>query len=150
MEAHTETEARFVREAETLRLAEAGAPAPVEAVPDASAVLARLEHYIAESGRLLERIDVLEARLRAERDARRRIAGLVRRERVAAKALAERAELAEAAQAAAAAENERLRATVATSEQALEAAWSHVAQVEEQLTWAHRPAWRKLLRRPPK
>jgi hypothetical protein len=150
MEAHTETEPRFVREADTLRLAEAPSTQLVDAPPDASALLARLEHYVAESGRLLERVDSLEGRLRAERKTRRRLAEILRRERVAAKALADRAEHAEAAHTAAVAENEGLKDAVATSEQALQSAWSQIAGMEQQLAWARRPAWRKLLRRPPK
>jgi membrane protein involved in colicin uptake len=150
MEAHRETEPRFVPEASTPRLVEADAERTLTLAPAASDLLTRLEHQAAECGRLHERIDALEQRVRAERDARRRVIETIRRERIAAKRLAERAERAEASAATLAEENARLQSAAAASERAVEAAWSHIVDVEFQLAWATRPLWRKILRRIPK
>jgi chromosome segregation ATPase len=149
MEAHHEIDPRFVRGASTPRLADAAAAPP--ALPEESAdLLSRLEHQAEECGRLMGRIDALEQRLRAERDARRRLLETVKRERGAAKVLAERADRAEASVALLSEESQRFQSAAESSERALDAAWTHIATVERQLAWAERPAWRKLLHRPPK
>jgi chromosome segregation ATPase len=124
--------------------------------PDTSDLLERLERQAAESGRLEGRVDALENALRTERDARRRLAATLKRERAAAVALHHRAEQAEAraeqAEAASAAQAEelgRLREAIAVAEQQVQAAWAQCADAENRLAWKSRPLWRKALRRPP-
>ena len=115
--------------------------------PEASELLERLERQAAESGRLEGRVESLEGALRRERDARRRLAETLKRERNAAEALHARAEQAEAANAAQAEEIERLREAVALAEQQLQAMLTQMA--DNKLALETRPRWRKLLRRPP-
>lgn len=124
--------------------------------PDTSELLERLERQAAESGRLEGRVDALENALRTEREARRRLATTLKRERAAAVALHHRAEQAEAraeqAEAASAAQAEelgRLREAIAVAEQQVQAAWAQCADAEHRLAWKCRPLWRKALRRPP-
>ena len=109
--------------------------------PDTSELLERLERQAAESGRLEERVESLENALRVEREARRRLAATLKRERAAAEALHQRAEQAE--------ELGRLREGMAMAEQQLQTAWTQCAEVEHQLAMKCRPLWRKVLRRPP-
>jgi predicted nuclease with TOPRIM domain len=117
--------------------------------PDTSELLERLERQAAESGRLEERVESLENALRVEREARRRLAATLKRERAAAEALHQRAEQAEAVSAAQAEELGRLREGMAMAEQQLQTAWAQCAGVEHQLALKCRPLWRKMLRRPP-
>ena len=115
--------------------------------PEASELLERLERQAAESGRLEGRVESLEGALRREREARRRLADTLKRERAAAEALHARAEQAEAANAAQAAEIERLREAVTLAEQQLQAMLTQVG--DAQVAMEGRPRWRKLLLRPP-
>jgi len=115
--------------------------------PEASELLERLERQAAESGRLEGRVESLEGGLRREREARRRLADTLKRERMAAEALHVRAEQAEAANAAQAAEIERLREAVTLAEQQLQAMLTQVG--DAQVAMEARPRWRKLLLRPP-
>jgi predicted RNase H-like nuclease (RuvC/YqgF family) len=150
VESRPESTARFVREPAKPRLAEAPPPGAVSVVDsELSELLGRLERQAAESGRLEGRVDALEAALRKQRDARRRLAETVRRERRAAHALKERAERAEEAHAQSKGEAERLREAAAVTEQHLHIAWARVGDLEESLAWQSRPIWRKALRRPP-
>ena len=150
VESRPDSTARFVREPDKPRLAEAPPP-PAVAVVDSelSELLGRLEQQAAESGRLEGRVEALEGALRKERDARRRLAETLKRERRAAHALKERAERAEEAHAAAAQEAEKLREAAAVTEQHLKLTWARVEDLEQNLAWKSRPVWRKLLRRPP-
>lgn len=153
MEARPNPKPGFVREPGKPRLAEA--PASEEAHvavagdADVADVLSRLEHQAAESGRLTARVEALEQALRREREARRRLADTLQRERRAAEALNERALRAEAAHASAAEELERLRQGAAGADEQLQLAWSRLAKLEPEFAWKRRPLWRKLLRRPP-
>ena len=149
MEAQPETEPHFAPEASAPRLVPADAERTLTPEPAEPDLLTRLEHQAEACGRLQERIDALEQRIRVEREARRRLVETIRRERLAAKRLAERAEHAEASAAALSEQNARLQSAAETSEYALAAAWSHIADVEGQLIWASRPLWRKVLRRAP-
>jgi chromosome segregation ATPase len=117
--------------------------------PDTSDLLERLERHAAESGRLEGRVESLENALRTEREARRRLAAILKRERKAAAALHARAEQAEAASAAQAEELSHLREATALAEQQVQAAWAQFADAEHRLAVKRRPLWRKLLRRPP-
>ena len=117
--------------------------------PDTSDLLERLERQAVESGRREERVESLENALRAEREARRRLAATLKRERAAAEALHQRAEQAEALSSAQAEELGRLREGMAMAEQQLQTAWAQCAGVEHQLALKCRPLWRKMLRRPP-
>ncbi len=121
----------------------------VHVEPEPTELLGRLERQAAESGRLVGHVEALEESVRTERDARRRLAATLKRERKAAAALHERAELAEAASAAQAEEIERLRQAAAVSEQQAQLVWMQLAAAERQLAWSSRPLWRRLLRRPP-
>ena len=114
-----------------------------------SELLERLERQAAESGRLEGHVQTLESAVRRERDARRRLAETLKRERKAAETLHARAEQAEAASAAQAAELERLREAVALAEQQLQAIWAQFTDTERRLALKQRPFWRRLLRRPP-
>lgn len=148
MEARPNPKPGFVREPGKPRLAEA--PASEDArVADVVEVLSRLERQAAESGRLTARVEALEQALRREREARRRLADTLQRERRAAEALNERALRAEAAHASAAEELERLRQGAAGADEQLQLAWSRLAKLEPEFAWKRRPLWRKLLRRPP-
>ena len=115
--------------------------------PEPSELLERLERQATESGRLEERVESLEAAVKREREARRRLADTLKRERTAAEALHARAEQAEAANAAQAAEIERLREAVTLAEQQLQAMLTQMADTN--LAMETRPRWRKLLHRPP-
>jgi hypothetical protein len=120
---------------------------PVEGEP--SEIVGRLERQAAEYGRLVGRVEVLEDALTTERDARRRLAATLKRERKAAAALHERARSAEAASAAQAEELERLRQAAALLEQQRQVVWLQLADADRQRAWTSRPLWRRLLRRPP-
>jgi predicted nuclease with TOPRIM domain len=117
--------------------------------PDASELLERLERQAAESGRLEGHVQTLESAVRREREARRRLADTLKRERKAAEALHTRAEHAEAVSTAQAEELERLREAVGLAEQQLQAMWAQLSDAERRLATGSRPFWRKLLRRPP-
>jgi hypothetical protein len=136
-------------EREAPRLAEAP-PTDVAASTEADPqdLVSRLERQAEESGRLTARIQALEAALEAERDARRRVATTLRRERKAAATIHERAEHHEAAHAATAEELARLREVVADSEQQMHGTWARLSLLEQELAWKNRSPWRKLLRRP--
>jgi ABC-type transporter Mla subunit MlaD len=95
---------------------------------DLAVLLDRLERQAAESGRLEGRVQTLERALKTERDTRRRAVDMLKRERKAAAAIAERADRAE---------------------QQLQISWARLAEVERLLSSKQRPLWRKLLRRPP-
>jgi hypothetical protein len=120
-----------------------------EVEPEASDLLERLERQAAESGRLEGRVQTLENALRTERDARRRLAATLKRERKAAEALHARAEHAEASSASQTEELERLRQVVALAEQQRQAIWMQLSGAEHLLAMKSRPFWRRLLRRPP-
>ena len=115
--------------------------------PEPSELLERLERQATESGRLEGRVETLEGALRRERDARRRLAETLKRERKAAEALHARAEQAEAANAAQGAEIERLREAATLAEQQLQGMLTQLT--DSKLAMDARPRWRKLLRRPP-
>jgi chromosome segregation ATPase len=139
---------RFGREAEPRLAAVPGADTAVEQELDTSELLGRLERQAAESGRLEGRVDALELALRTERDARRRLADTLKRERKAAEALHARAQQAEATVEAQAAELEELRQAAAVSEGQMQVIWMQLADAERRLA-ARRPSlWRRLLRRP--
>jgi hypothetical protein len=110
---------------------------------EAGELLGRLERHAAESGRLMGRVEALEDAVRTERDARRRLAATLKRERKAAEALYERAQRAEATCAAQAEELERLRQAAALLER------SQRSEAHRQIAWGSRPLWRRLLGRPP-
>ena len=116
---------------------------------DRGALLDRLERQAADTGRLEGRVQTLERALKAERDARRRIADTLKRERKAAEALHTRAERARAEHASAAEKAERMRQAAAFSEQQVRLVWAQLSEAERRLAWRSRPLWRKLLRRPP-
>ena len=141
---------RFNREAGKPWLAEAPpADSAVDTEIEASELLTRLERQAAESGRLEGQTQTLERALKAERDARRRLAETLKRERTAAKALYERAEEDRAARATAEQELERVQQGYAVTEQQLQMSWARLMQAEQELAQRARPLWRKLLRRPP-
>jgi hypothetical protein len=141
---------RFNREGGKPWLAEAPqADSAVDTEIEASELLTRLERQAAESGRLEGHTQTLERALKAERDARRRLAETVKRERRAAKALHDRAEHDRAARATAEEELERVRHGFAVSEQQLQMSWARLMHAEQELALRARPLWRKLLRRPP-
>lgn len=121
----------------------------IEIEGEPSELLGRLERQAAESGRLVGHVEALEESVRTERDARRRLAATLKRERKAAAALHERAERAEAASAAQAEELQRLRQATAVTEQQNQVVWMQLGEAERQLAWSSRPLWRRLLRRPP-
>jgi hypothetical protein len=140
---------RFNREGGKPRLAEAPpADLAVDTEVEASEILTRLEQQAAESGRLEGKAQTLERALKAERDARRRLAETLKRERRAAKALHDRAEHDRAARAAAEEELERVRHGFSLSEQQLQASWARLMQAEQALAERARPFWRRLLRQP--
>jgi chromosome segregation ATPase len=141
---------RFNREAGKPRLAEAPrADSALDTEVETSELLTRLERQAAESGRLEGQAETLERALKAERDARRRLAETLKRERRAAKALHDRAEHDRAARATAEEELERARHGFSVSEQQLQMSWARLMQAEEELARRDRPLWRRLLRRPP-
>jgi len=121
----------------------------VDVEPQPSELLGRLERQAAESGRLLARVEALEEALQTERDARRRLAATLKRERKAAEALHARAQRAEAAEAAQAEELERLREAAAVTAQQTQLIWMQLSEAERQLDWKSRPFWRRILRQPP-
>jgi hypothetical protein len=142
---------RFNREANKPWLAEAPpADSVVDTEVEASELLTRLERQAAESGRLEGQTQTLERALKAEREARRRIAETLKRERRAAKALHDRAEHDRAARAKSEEELERVRQGFALSEQQLQLSWARLMQAEQELARNARPLWRKLVRRPPR
>jgi hypothetical protein len=141
---------RFNREEGKPWLAEASpADLAVDTEVEASELLTRLERQAAESGRLEGQTHRLERSLKAERDARRRLADTLKRERRAAKAIHLRAEHDRAARATAEQDLERVRQGFALSEQQLQMSWARLVQAEQELALRTRPLWRKLLRRPP-
>jgi chromosome segregation ATPase len=95
------------------------------------------------------KIDSLERVARGERDARRRLADTLKRERKAAEAVHARAEAAEAALAEQAQEVGRLEQALSESEQYKHLIWMQLAETQAELAVRSRPLWRKLLRRPP-
>ena len=103
-----------------------------------------------ETDELIAKVEALERALTAERDERRRINAMVRKERKAAAAIHARAERAEAAHAAAREELESTREAASASGSHVHQSWLRLADFERELRWARRPAWRKLLRRPPR
>jgi len=121
----------------------------VDVEPQPSELLGRLERQAAESGRLLARVEALEEALQTERDARRRLAATLKRERKAAEGLHARAQRAEAAEAAQAEELERLREAAAVTAQQTQLIWMQLSEAERQLDWKSRPFWRRILRQPP-
>jgi len=121
----------------------------VDVEPQPSELLGRLERQAAESGRLLARVEALEEALQTERDARRRLAATLKRERKAAEALHARAQRAEAAEPAQAEELARLREAAAVTAQQTQLIWMQLSEAERQLDWKSRPFWRRMLRQPP-
>ena len=141
---------RFNREASKPLLAEAPhADSVVDTEVEASDLLTRLERQAAESGRLEGQTQTLERALTAEREARRRLAETLKRERRAAKALHDRAQRAETAHEGATEELERMRQVIAASEREMRFTRARMIQVEQALALKERSVWRKLLRRPP-
>ena len=138
MEASRGTEPRVIRLADAAEATEL----------DTTELLARLEAQAEENGRLRAHADSMERVARLERDARRRLAETLKRERRAAEALYQRAERAEALHAAGAAEVERLSRAVALTEQQMQAIWTHLSISERPLALPRVPLWRRLLRRP--
>jgi chromosome segregation ATPase len=120
----------------------------IDVEPEPSELLGRLERQAAESGRLVGHVEALEGALETERDARRRLAATLKRERKAAEALHGRAQRAEAAEATQAEELERLRHELAAAEQQSQVVWMQLAEAERQLAAASVPLWRRVLRRP--
>ena len=121
----------------------------VDVEPQPSELLGRLERQAAESGRLVARVEALEEALQTERDARRRLAATLKRERKAAEALHARAQRAEAAEPAQAEELARLREAAAVTAQQTQLIWMQLSEAERQLDWKSRPFWRRMLRQPP-
>ncbi len=121
----------------------------IDVEPDSSELLGRLERQAAESGRLEGRVQALEDAVRTERDARRRLAATLKRERKAAEALHQRAQRAEAEYAAQTEELERLRQAASLTEQQTQVIWMQLSEAERQLDWQSRPFWRRMLRQPP-
>ena len=117
---------------------------------DTNDLLARLEAQAEENGRLVEKAESFERVARSERDARRRLAETLRRERAAAEALHTRLQEAEAGQAAQAHEAERLGQALKLVEQQKQMIWTQLTEVQNELARKSRPMWRKLLGRPPK
>jgi chromosome segregation ATPase len=140
MEASHGTEPRVIRLAD--------APEAIEFDP--TDLLARLEAQAEENGRLRAHAESMERLARSERDARRRLAETLKRERRAAGAVHRRAERAEARQVAQAEEVERLSQVIALTEQQMQAIWTHLSIAERPLALPTVPLWRRLLRRPPR
>jgi hypothetical protein len=140
MDARRGKEQRFIRLAET----------PESLEFDAATVLARLEAQAAETGRLSAQVESLERAVRAERDARRRLADILKRERKAAEAIHERAKRDRAAHEAAVQELERVREGAAVTGLHVEQAWARLAEAERRLAQHEHGLWRRLLRRPPR
>jgi hypothetical protein len=122
----------------------------IDVEPDSSELLGRLERQAAESGRLEGRVQALEDAVRTERDARRKLAATLKRERKAAEALHQRALSAEAEFAAQTEELERLRQAAALTEQQTQVIWMQLSEAERRLEWQSRPFWRRFLRQPPR
>jgi hypothetical protein len=140
MEASHRSESRVIR----LR----DAPEAIEV--DTAHVLGRLEAQAEENGRLEAKAESFERVARAERDARRRLADTLKRERQAAEAIQARAEHAEAALAAQAEEVERLEQAIARAEEHRQMIWMQLTEVQRDLALKSRSVWHKLLGRPPK
>jgi hypothetical protein len=142
---------RFKREAGKPRLAEAQpADSAVDTEVEPSELLTRLERHAAESSRLEDQAQTLERAFEAEREARRRLAATLKRERRAAKALHDRAEQDRAGRAVAEEDLARVRQAFSVCEQQLQVSWARLMQTEQELAVRTRPVWRKLLRRPPR
>jgi hypothetical protein len=141
MEAKQGSQERFARrEGGKPVLAEAPPVSPGEVLElDAADLLQRLEAQAAENGRLEARAEALESKARAERDARRRLASTLKREREAAASIYQRAEHHRAAHEAALEELERAR----------EEAWSRAADQQRPVATHELGFWRTLFRRPP-
>jgi hypothetical protein len=139
MEASRGTEPRVIRLAD--------APEAVES-DTTHLMMARLEAQAEENGRLRAHADSMERVARLERDARRRLAETLKRERKAAEAVHHRAERAEALHAASVEEVERLGQALALTEQQMEAIWTHLSIAERPVDLARVPLWRRVLRRP--
>src|SRR4051812_37802143 len=105
-------------------------------------LLGRLEAQAEENGRLQAKAESFERVARTERDARRRLADTLKRERRAAEAIHTRAERADAALAAQAAEVERLEQSVALAEHHKQMIWMQLTEAERQLALKSRSAWR--------
>lgn len=141
---------RFNREAGKPWLAEAPpADPPADSGLEMSELLTRLELQAAESGRLEGRVQTVERALKTERNARRRLADTLKRERSAAAAIHERGQRDAAALSSATEELERLRQVIADSDHQIQLSWARLMQVERELALRQRPLWRRLLRRPP-
>jgi hypothetical protein len=139
MEARHETGQRFIRLADS--------PEAVEF--DAAELLARLETQAGENGRLKAKVEALELAAGSERDARRRLTQMLKRERKAAQAIHDRAERERADHAVLREELERVRESAATVELHLQQAWARLADAERRIAEHERSFWRKLFRRPP-
>lgn len=139
MEASRETHPRVVRLTDALD----------EIELETAGLLSRLEAQAEQIGELRAKVDSLERVARGERDARRRLADTLKRERKAAEAVHARAETAEAALAEQAQEVGRLEQALSESEQYKHLIWSQLAETQAELALKSRPLWRKLLRRPP-
>lgn len=151
VEARQGSKERFTRE-------EGGTPMLAEAPPvdrsetlelDAAELLSRLETQAAENGRLEARVDSLERAVRTERDARRRLASTLKRERKAAAALHERGEHHRAAHDAAIAELERVREAAAATELQLQEAWARLTEAQRPVATHELGSWRNMFRRSP-
>jgi hypothetical protein len=88
---------------------------------------------------LRARLQRAETALGREREARQRLERALAAERVRRRAAEEDQE-----------RLERARANLTLLEQQVEITWSQLVISEQELLWARRPLWRKLLRRPPK
>ena len=153
MEGRAKTGKRFDRDGDKPRLAEAPRPdsaVSVDADLDAESLLTRLEALAAENGRLQARAEALERAAEEERDARRRLAETLKRERRAARALHLRAERERKAHVEAQEELERLRESVSVTEHHVQHAWSRLAEADRRLAHHERGFWQRLLRRPPR
>jgi chromosome segregation ATPase len=138
-------EASHGSERRVIRLADASDAVEL----DTADLLGRLEAQAEETGRLQEKVASFERMARAERDARRRLAETIKRERKAAEALHARAERAEAALAAQAEEVERLQQAVEAPERQMQLHVTRMMEVEREQALKDRSLWRKLLQRPP-
>lgn len=150
MEARSERTQRFSREDAPPRLTEATGPVVTDAIElDAGELLARLEAQAAENGRLEARVQALERAVSGERDARRRLAATLKKERRAAAAIHEQSERYREEHAASVDELERLRQASAVSDLHVQQAWARVAETEQRLAYYEQGFWRRLFRRSP-
>jgi hypothetical protein len=95
---------------------------------------------------LQARLDRAETALGLEREARQRVETALAAERVQRRS-------AESAARGADVDRERLeraRSNMTLLEQQVQITWTQLAISEQELLWARRPLWRRLLRRPPK